>query len=74
VLVIDCQGVYSGLVVDEVLGLRHFPVTACQGVTDAIPASLAAYVTQGFSMDGRFWGILGLSSLAESPQFMQTAV
>jgi twitching motility protein PilI len=74
VLVLDCQGVYSGLVVDEVLGLRHFPVTACKSVTDAVPASLAAYVTQGFDMDGRFWGILSLSSLAESPQFMQTAV
>jgi twitching motility protein PilI len=74
VLVLDCQGVYSGLVVDEVLGLRHFPETACRNVADAVPASRAAYVTQGFVMDDRFWGILSLSSLAESPQFMQTAV
>jgi twitching motility protein PilI len=74
VLVIDCLGVYSGLVVDEVLGLRHFPVTACRDLSGNVPASLSAYVTRGFEMDGRFWGILGLSALAESPQFLQTAV
>ena len=74
VLVIDCQGVYSGLVVDEVLGLRHFPVTSCRAVTGGVPASLSACVTRGFEMDGRVWGILSLSVLAESPQFLQTAV
>ena len=74
VLVLDCQGVYSGLVVDEVVGLRHFPVTACRALSDGVPASLSAYVTRGFEMDGRFWGILGLSALAESPQCLQTAV
>jgi twitching motility protein PilI len=74
VLVLDCLGVYSGLVVDEVLGLRHFPVTACRDLSGNVPASLSAYVTRGFEMDGRFWGILGLSALAESPQFLQTAV
>lgn len=74
VLVLDCQGVYSGLVVDEVLGLRHFPVTACRAVSGGVPASLSAYVTRGFESDDRVWGILSLSVLAESPQFLQTAV
>jgi twitching motility protein PilI len=74
VLVLDCRGVYSGLVVDEVLGLRHFPETACLEASDGVPASLSAYVTRGFELDGQFWGILSLSALAESPQFLQTAV
>ena len=74
VLVIDCQGVYSGLVVDEVLGLRHFPENACLSVTDDVPASLAEYVMAGVEMEGRFWWILSLSLLSASPQFLQTAV
>lgn len=74
VLVLDCQGVYSGLVVDEVMGLRHFPETAGLSVTGDVPASLAEHVKLGVEMDGRFWGILSLSSLSSSPQFLQTAV
>ena len=74
VLVLDCRGMYSGLVVDEVLGLRHFPVTACRTRPEDLPESLAAYVSRGFDLDGRFWGIFSLSVLAESPQFLQTAV
>jgi twitching motility protein PilI len=74
VLVLDCQGVYSGLVVDEVLGLRHFPTAACQAVDGDASEPLSAYVTRGFEAPDGFWGIISLSELAETPRFLQTAV
>ena len=73
VLVVECRGVYSGLVVDEVMGLRHFPAGAFVAEVTAIEVALRPYVSQGFSVDGEQWGIFKLLSLVESPQFLHTA-
>lgn len=74
VLVLDCRGVYSGLVVNEVFGLRHFPVEGRTDVPADIDRSLQPYVHHGFSDGKKFWGVFSLSVLAETPQFLQTAV
>jgi twitching motility protein PilI len=73
VLVADCQGVYSGLVVDEVMGLRHFPEETFVAESAGIEEALRPYVHQGFSVDGEHWGIFKLLNLVESPQFLHTA-
>jgi twitching motility protein PilI len=73
VMIAECQGVYSGLVVDEVMGLRHFPEEAFVAETAEIEEALRPYVHQGFSVDGEHWGIFKLSTLVESPQFLHVA-
>jgi twitching motility protein PilI len=73
VMVAECQGVYSGLVVDEVMGLRHFPEETFVAESFRIDEALRPYVHQGFSIDGEQWGIFRLMSLVESPQFLHTA-
>lgn len=72
-LVVEWQGMYCGLVVDEVMGLRHFPATAFVAEVAGIDSALRPHVQQGFSADGEQWGILRLLSLVESPQFLHTA-
>jgi len=74
VLVLDCDGFYSGLVVDEVFGLKHFPETNCRVAPEIFDTSLGGYVTQGFYVDDSFWGIFSFTALAGSPQFLKTAV
>jgi twitching motility protein PilI len=73
VMVSEYAGIYSGLIVDEVVGLRHFAEEAIVAEPDGIDAALRSYVHQGFSVDGEHWGIFRLSKLVESPQFLQTA-
>ena len=73
VLVAECRGVYAGLVVDEVMGLRHFHREAFVPEAAGIEGTLRPYVHQGFSVDGEYWGIFNLSNLVESPQFLHTA-
>jgi len=73
VMVVECRGMYSGLVVDEVMGLRHFPQEAFVAELAEPTEVLRPYVKQGFSIDGKQWGIFRLSSLVESPQFLHTA-
>ena len=73
VMIAECHGVYSGLVVDEVMGLRHFPEEAFVAESDVIEEVLRPYVHQGFNVDGDYWGIFKLLNLVESPQFLHTA-
>jgi len=72
-MVAECQGVYSGLVVDEIMGLRHFPEEAFVAEPAEIEEALRPYVHQGFSVDGEHWGIFKLLNLVESPQFLHAA-
>jgi twitching motility protein PilI len=62
VMIAECQGVYSGLVVDEVMAEPA-----------EIEEALRPYVHQGFSVDGEHWGIFKLLNLVESPQFLHSA-
>jgi twitching motility protein PilI len=73
VMVADCSGVYTGLIVDEVMGLRHFPEEACLEGPSTVDEALEAYVHEGFCVDGQHWGIFRLSRLVESPRFNETA-
>ncbi len=73
ILVIDHEGVYSGLVVDEVLGLRHFLPEERVSRVD-LPESYQPYLDGGFSAGGETWGVFSLRRLAETPQFLHAAV
>jgi twitching motility protein PilI len=74
VLVVNHQGVFSGLVVDEVLGLRHFLQEEQVTELPTDDAALVEYLTHGFRRDDEHWGVFSVHVLAESPQFLQAAV
>ena len=74
VLVIDYNGVYSGLVVDEVLGLRHFREDEHTADDSCVDAYLQPYCHQGYCRGDQTWVIFSMFALADSPQFLQTAV
>ena len=74
VLVIDYNGVYSGLVVDEVLGLRHFREEELTTDTSCVDAYLQPYCSQGYRRGEQTWVIFSMYALADNPQFLQAAV
>lgn len=74
VLVVDHNGVCSGLVVDEVSGLKHFMhAEFCEGAVCA-DGHLQPYVRHGFRRGDSCWGLISLYALADAPQFLQVAV
>ncbi|HFD80124.1 MAG TPA: chemotaxis protein CheW [Gammaproteobacteria bacterium] len=74
VLVVSHGGVYSGLVVDAVLGLRHFrPEQRCEDLPGS-DARIQRYMTHGFRTGSEHWGVFSMFSLAETPEFLQAAV
>jgi twitching motility protein PilI len=74
ILVINHQGIYSGLVVDAILGLRHFRE---EWRCDELPgddARIHQYMTHGYRTDTGHWGVFSTHKLAEAPQFLKAAV
>ncbi len=74
VLVVDYEGVYSGIVVDEVLGLKHFLEEELTSEDPEVDEVLQPYLQHGFRRGAQVWGVFNLLSLVESPAFLQVAV
>lgn len=74
ILVVDHKGVYSGLVVDAVLGLKHFREEQRCRELPGDDRLVHAYVSHGFKTDDEHWGVFSMHRLAETPQFLQAAV
>jgi twitching motility protein PilI len=74
VLVIDYNGIYSGLVVDEVYGLKHFMESEYTDAEPEVDGFLLPYIRNGYCRDGKVWREFSLFALADTPQFMMAAV
>jgi twitching motility protein PilI len=73
VLAVERGELYSGLVVDEVLGMQHIPQDT---FTLEIPEEYAetrAYLKGGFASDKGFFAMFSLYELARDPRFLNVA-
>lgn len=73
VLVIQGEGITSGLLVDEVLGMRHFYEEERVAVPDDVEEALQPYVASAFGRDDGVWLVFDMKELAEHPQFLKVA-
>lgn len=72
-LVIEKDELYSGLVVDRVLGMQHFTQDS---FVDELPASYGVtkeYLTGGYTSEKGAWGLFSLRKLASDPRFLNVA-
>lgn len=74
VLVIDFQGLYTGLVVDEVPGIKRFTDDEYSGSDPGAAACLQPWLQNGFLRGDQVWNIFNLHALAQTPGFLQAAV
>lgn len=74
VLVMNHRGVFAGLLVEEVAGLRHFAADSRLSATPESDVETLPYLERGFELDGRAWPVFSVRTLGESPLFMQVAV
>lgn len=68
VLLINMEGINVGLLVANVLGMRHIPET---GKVDEIEVNKAVqpFLNGGFSQDGEQWPVFSMKKLAGNPEF-----
>ncbi|PTQ87950.1 chemotaxis protein CheW [Agitococcus lubricus] len=74
IVVVDHQDMFTGLVVDEVLGMQHFTAVDYTLDIKAPFVEAAPFVQGAFVRDGRTWYVLLLSRLIEDPRFIKAAV
>ena len=73
VLVVNHENVYSGLLVDEVLGLKHFLQESHQKRISEFEDSIKPFLQGTFETQEGEWSVFSMHKLAESPQFLHVA-
>lgn len=72
-LVLDENDMYTGMAVDEVMGMQHFPVDEFVESLPGSDESVTGYLRGAYRRDGEYWSVFSLARLAEDPRFMQVA-
>lgn len=72
-MVMNAPGLNAGLLVHEVLGLRHFDEEHERQQLPALDDPVMAHVRGAFMRDDVLWGEFDMKSLAESPAFLHVA-
>ena len=72
-LVLSRRGLNTAVLVDEVLGLRHFDEEHEKHELSSLEGTVSAHMRGAFLHDDVIWGIFDMHSLAESAGFMQVA-
>jgi len=73
VLIVQHEGFPTGLLVDEILGLKHFYEQERLAETKDADAYLADVLDGGFHQEGLQWGVMNIGKVAASRQFLQVA-
>jgi twitching motility protein PilI len=74
ILVLETDTLYTGLLVDEVLGMQHFPVDTYFSAEAEANPRLEALVDGGYAHGGALWTVFHLLHLAADPEFVNAAV
>ena len=72
VLVLNHEGVFSGLLVDEVMGMRRFLSEKRRVMPDDVDLALKPYIEHIYAYDEQ-WLVFSMHKLADSPLFLQVA-
>lgn len=73
VIVVQHEGVSAGLLVDEVLGMRHFFEEERADVPGDVDEALLPYVRSSFAREDGAWLVMSMRALAVHPQFLKVA-
>jgi len=77
VLVVNHQGIFAGLIVDQIWGLKHFFLdqTVQQDEATRVEPSpqMHRYIRQGFKDSEKVWPVFSLHSVAEDSNFLHVA-
>lgn len=73
IIVVDKEDMYSGLLVDEVLGMQHFETDGFKQGSDTCGELVDPFVGGAYERDEQTWHVFKLFELADDPQFLQAS-
>ena len=68
-MIMNSPGLNTGLVVHEVLGLRHFDAELERQDLSGLDDPVLAHLNGAFLHDNVLWGVFDMKSLADAPSF-----
>jgi twitching motility protein PilI len=74
VIVLDCGDLFSGLVVDEVLGIQHFSKVSYSAQVVGAHQGMIPYLQGGFKRAEQNWHIFMLSKLAVDQRYLNASL
>jgi twitching motility protein PilI len=74
VIAVEDEDQYLGFIVDESLGMQHFPSDAYEKAVDDIDDMFKPFVRGGYRVAGIQWPVLSLTTLAEHPELEKLAI
>jgi twitching motility protein PilI len=73
VLVVDHEGVYAGLLVDPLVGIRRFYLSERSSRPVDLPKAIQSYIDMVYEHGAERWPVFSLHRLATSPEFQFAA-
>ena len=74
VIVIDYKGFNTGLIVDEIYGMRHFRESDVTADVPEISESILPYVDKTFRQDEESWPVFDFNELAQDERFAHASL
>ena len=74
VMVINHKGVVTGLIVEEVQGMRHFSLNDQAYELPEISNRLKPYIKQAFKKDNSYWPVFDITALVEDERFLHVSL
>ncbi len=74
VIAVEDEEQYFGFIIDESLGMQHFPNDAFDMTVDDIDDMFKPFVRGSYRVAGIQWPVLSLATLAEHPELEKLAV
>jgi twitching motility protein PilI len=73
VLILETETLYSGLMVDQVFGMQHFPMDEYSELAGDVAGNILPFVTGSYPSAGRKWSLFRPALLAAEPRFINAA-
>jgi len=74
VMVVNHKGLHTGLIVEEVQGMRHFSINDQAFELPDVNNYLKPYIRQAFQKDDGFWPVFSMHALVEDERFLHASL
>jgi twitching motility protein PilI len=74
VMVVNHKGLHTGLIVEEVQGMRHFSLSEQAYELPDVNNHLKPYIRQAFQKNEGFWPVFSMHALVEDERFLHASL
>ena len=74
VIVIDYKGFNTGLVVEEIYGMRHFREGDESSDMPEVHESILPYIERAFKQDDEYWPVISFNEMTQDERFAQASL